>query len=518
MARKSTLLWRSGVLGMILAVVPVAVFTYEHFNAVDTAAMLNVSVSIKTISHVRIDKVGDSVWESSSGSGYLVSSRNCEVWTNHHVIADAAVIEIFPRGWNRASGIAARVVNSTPRSDVAVLRMEHCQGIPEARLGDSSQMAAGDETYAVGNPLGRNPDSISRGIISHTERFATGLTPYLQTDAAINPGNSGGALFNHAGEVIGMNTAIASTKDGANVGIGYAVPINLVKNVARELHNGPPSWGDAGLNSVISSLTPDEAEIFTVPDGHAAIIVTKDPTEGPGAGKLKARDVIYKINDVGVTAADQAMRTIASFDKGDTIVFEVMRNGESYAVDITLDEGWKADEKQLAEFYEGHLGMTLEMWTDKEAQRGSFNSPVITKVQSLGPAHKAHISSSQKNVGFRGPFMVSFQLDVKTITGAVYGGEYFPVSNPDEMEQLAEKAYKETSPLLLEIQVWARKNPMDLEADLNHLGTAFYKVVPRVTAAVVPGDDDEFFEPADVEPEHPGQMQAGHSVHPARAR
>ena len=77
---------------MILAVVPVAVFTYDRHNAVDTDAMLNVSVSIKTISHVRIDKVGDSVWESGSGSGYLVSAKNCEVWTNHHVIADAAVI------------------------------------------------------------------------------------------------------------------------------------------------------------------------------------------------------------------------------------------------------------------------------------------------------------------------------------------------------------------------------------------------------------------------------------------
>jgi S1-C subfamily serine protease len=502
---------------MILAVVPVAVFTYDHYNAVDTDAMLNVSVSIKTISHVRIDKVGDSVWDSGSGSGYLVSAKDCEIWTNHHVIADAAVIEVFPRGWNRASGIPARVVNSTPRSDVAVLRMDHCEGIPEAHLGDSGRMAAGDETYAVGNPLGRNPDSISRGIISHTERFATGLTPYLQTDAAINPGNSGGALFNHAGEVIGMNTAIASTKDGANVGIGYAVPINLVKKVAQALHDGPPSWGDAGLNSVISSLTPDEAEIFKVPDGHAAIIITEDPTEGPSAGKLKARDVIYKINGVGVTAADQAMRTIASYDKGDTVSFEVMRSGKTQSVDITLAEGWKADEEQVAEFYEGHLGMTLEMWTDAESERGVFETPVITKVQSLGPAHKAHIASSQKNVGFRGPFVVSFQLDVKTITGAVYGGEYYPVSTPDDMEKLAEKAYKETSPLLLEIQVWARKNPMDLEADLDHLGTAFYKVVPEVTAAGSPDGKGEVFESADIKPDQPHETHAGHRFHPARA-
>ncbi len=156
--------------------------------------------------------------------------------------------------------------------------------------------------------------------------------------------------------------------------------------------------------------------------------------------------------------------------------------------------------------------MTLEMWTDEESERGKFESPVIAKVQSLGPAHKAHISSSQKNVGFRGPFMVSFQLDVKTITGAVYDGEYFPVSTPDEMEQLAQKAYKETSPLLLEIQVWARKNPMDLEASLDHLGTAFYKVVPTETTAVVPAAEGETFEPVDVESEYLGETQASHHI------
>ena len=190
---------------------------------------------------------------------------------------------------------------------------------------------------------------------------------------------------------------------------------------------------------------------------------------------------------------------------------------ETRTVDVTLDEGWEADQKQVAEYYDGLLGMTLEMWTDQDSERGAFANPVITKVQSLGPAHKAHISSSQKNVGFRGPFMVSFQLDVKTISGAVYDGEYFPVSTPDEMQQLAEKAYKDTSPLLLEIQVWARKNPMDLETTLDYLGTAFYKVVPTETTAAVPGAEDQTFEWADAESEFSSETQASHMVNPARA-
>ena len=208
--------------------------------------MLNVSVSIRTVSHVRIDKFGDSVWEASNGSGFLVSSDPCRVWTNHHVVADAAIIEVFPRQWNQATGVPAKLVNSTPRSDVAIVEMESCDGLPVAKLGDSSLVAPGAETFAVGNPLGRNPDSISRGIISHTERFLIGPTPFLQTDAQINQGNSGGALFNRAGEVIGVNTALAATRDGGNSGIGYAIPINAVKSVVKRLEAGHPSWGTAG--------------------------------------------------------------------------------------------------------------------------------------------------------------------------------------------------------------------------------------------------------------------------------
>ena len=196
---------RIAIVGLVIVVASVTVYWHRQNPAVDTQAMLDVSVTVKTISHVRVDKLGDSVWELGSGSGFMVSSEGCEVWTNHHVVADAAMIEVIPTGWKTREGIRASVVHSTPRGDMAVLRMEHCEGIPEAVLGDSTQVRPGDDTFAVGNPLGRNPNSISRGIISHTERYTSANLPYLQTDAAINPGNSGGALFNRHGEVIGVN-------------------------------------------------------------------------------------------------------------------------------------------------------------------------------------------------------------------------------------------------------------------------------------------------------------------------
>ena len=229
-----------GVVAIIAAVAAIASIWFRTHDPLDTQAMLDASVSIRTVSHVHVDQFGDSVWEAGSGSGFLVSTARCEVWSNHHVVENAAFVEVFPRGWTGSSGIAAKVVNASPRTDVAILHLERCDGIREAVLGDSDHLRPGDETYAVGNPLGRNPDSISRGIISHTNRTLTGIASYLQTDAAINPGNSGGALFDAKGPVIGISTALASLGEATNIGIGYAVPINVAGKVVAGLRDGPP--------------------------------------------------------------------------------------------------------------------------------------------------------------------------------------------------------------------------------------------------------------------------------------
>jgi serine protease Do len=364
MNRKSTIVWRLAVLGLFASLVPLGIYALDKHDEIDTDRMLDVSVSIRTISHVTVDTFGDSVWEVSNGSGFLVSSRSCEVWTNHHVIDNAALIEVYPRGWQRTAGIPARVINATPRTDIAILQLDDCTNIPVAKLGNSDLVKPGDETFAVGNPLGHNPDSISRGIISHTRRYREGSTPYLQTDAAINPGNSGGALFDRAGNVIGINTAIDTTRYGANLGVGFAVPINLVMQVVGDLREGPPSWGDAGLSAIVSALTPDEAEVFKVPHGGGALVVTSTPTEGPSEGKVLVHDVIYQINNTSVIDADQVTRMIGQHRVGETLVLALIRDGEQQSVEITLGEGWRADAVPQADKYDGYLGMTLEMWEE----------------------------------------------------------------------------------------------------------------------------------------------------------
>jgi serine protease Do len=479
MNRKSTILWRFAVLGLFASLIPLGIYALDKHDKIDTDRMLDVSVSIRTMSHVTVDKFGDSVWEISNGSGFLVSVRNCEVWTNQHVIDNAALIEVFPRGWQRTAGIPARVINATPKSDVAILRLDDCSGLPAAKLGNSDLVEAGDETFAVGNPLGRNPDSISRGIISHTRRYREGSTPYLQTDAAINPGNSGGALFDRAGNVIGINTAIDTTRYGTNLGVGFAVPINLVMQVVADLRQGPPSWGDAGLTDIVSALTPDEAEVFKVPHGSGALVVTRTPAEGPSEGRIFAHDVIYQINNTSVIDTDQVVRMIGQHRVGETLELALIRDGEQHSVDITLGEGWQADAAPQPDKYDGYLGMTLEMWDAEEGDRAQFKRPVITKVHSLGPAHKAHISSSQKSIMINGPYVVPYLLDVKTVTGVAFQGEFHAIASVAEIEQFAVQAFQAGDPLLLEIEYWARRNPRDHKTSLELADTAFFKLLPQ---------------------------------------
>ncbi len=482
---------RVGIVSLLAGSLALVLAQQGRVNGVNAEAMLDASVTIRAISHVEIDRFGDSVWRSQSGSGVLVSKARCEVWTNHHVVAEAAFIEIRPRGWTAAFGIPATVVNATPHSDIAILRMEYCEGIEQASLADSDTVRPGDDAYAVGNPLGENPDSITRGIISHTERYANGPVPFLQTDAAINRGSSGGALFNRDGEVIGLSTAIAAGRDGGNIGIGYAIPINVVKAVAKQLAAGPPSWGDAGIDDLISNLTSDEAEIFGVPRGHRAVSLSKAPAEGPAVGKLRARDAIFKLDDTPVTGVAQMRRIIAGHEAGEPITFHLVRAGEVMAVDVALDEGWKSDDSPQADYYEGYLGMKLEMWAERPGELGQFKSPVIAQVHSLGPAHRGRIASSQRTAGFAGTLLVPYQLDVKTVTGAVLRGDYHAVATPEELERLAERAYETSDPLLLEIELWGRADPRRPEGPLKHYGTAFYKIVPKVTTAAAPGSLEE---------------------------
>ena len=480
-----------GTMAFMMGVSAVVSYQLGRPMQVGTEQMLDSSVSIKTISHVRTDRFGDSVWEPDFGSGFLISAFPCEVWTNHHVVKDAAVIRVIPRGVDVGKGIPAHVVHATPRPDIAVLQLDSCEGMRVATLGDSSRVEAGMEAYAVGNPLGKNPDSISRGIISHAARHV-GTNTYLQTDASINPGNSGGALFDRDGHVIGMNVSLVSiTKGGGNMGIGYAIPVNRVKSAVERLRSHTPGWGTAGIAQIVSNLTASEAAVFNVPNKLSAVILTEAPGDGPGAGLLNERDVIYVVDDAQVNDAQGLRRLFAEREPGTEVVLALVRRGERLKLPLTLEDGYESGEAPGAQPYEGLLGMTLEMWSDREGEEGRFATPVITQVQSLGPAHLAEISSSQHSMGFSGGKLAEFLLDVKTVTGVVLDGNYYPTSDVASVHDLAADAHARRVPLLLEIEHWARKDPRNAKTRLVHRKTAFFKIEPTPGFAGVELTDPE---------------------------
>ena len=187
-----------------------------------------------------------------------------------------------------------------------------------------------------------------------------------------------------------------------------------------------------------------------------------------------------------------------SYDAGDTTTFHLIRAGQIASVDVTLEEGWKADDSVSAEHYDGYLGMTIEMWSGEEGELGQFTHPVITKVHSLGPAHKAQIASSQRTFGYRGSFVIAYQLDVKTITGVAFDGQYHPVETVKALERITAKAHAAGTPLLLEIEFWARSNTPDPATALQHATTRFFRLTPTAAKVSLPNPADDAFPANDV--------------------
>lgn len=440
--------------------------------------MLDASVSIRTIGHVSTDQLGDSVWSKRSGSGFFVSTTDCEIWTNQHVIAEAALVEVFPRDWVEPRGIPARVVSADPRTDVAVLHMASCTGMKPVVLGNSDELRQGDDVFAVGNPFGRNPDSLTRGIVSHTQRFLRGGIQYLQTDAMINSGNSGGALFNAKGEVIGINAAVATDNNSGGTGVSYAIPIDVVETTIAKLKNGSPSWGDIGTKGLLTELAPSEAEMFKVPNGHPAVAIIRDIEEGPNRGLLKTRDVVFEVNNMPIRSLEHLEWLISQARPGDRLNLNVMRNGNAKTIPVAVNDGWDLATPPEPEQYEGFLGLNLTSWASEEGEKGRFKSPVIMHVRSLSPAHKAGITSSQHNYYREGPMVLPYLMEVRTVTGIVHDGSYERIASVDLLDEVASVALEANEAILLEVEEWRRDPPQRVDAPFKHMGTTYHRVQP----------------------------------------
>ena len=270
------------------------------------------------------------------GSGVIVTADGY-IMTNNHVVEEADELNVR---LNDGRELKAQLIGADPKTDIAVIKIDAVD-LPAATLADSDALRVGDLAFAVGNPLDIG-QTVTMGIVSAKGRNDLGLLSaeggyedFIQTDAAINMGNSGGALADAGGRLIGINTAILSTSQG-NIGIGFAVPINLAANVLRSLvRSGTVERGFLGVR--VQAMTPDIAEALEIPVGTKAVIVTQVVEGGPAdeAG-LGYDDVILRIEGHGVASLADLRLVVSQIAPGQTVEIEMIRDGEAMTLEVEL--------------------------------------------------------------------------------------------------------------------------------------------------------------------------------------
>jgi len=330
------------------------------------------------------------------GSGVIVNPDGYII-TNNHVISDADEITVTI---NRKE-YEAKVVGKDPGSDVAVIKIEK-SGLPTVNLGDSDKLQVGEWVMAIGNPFSDElQNTVTAGIVSAKGRSLSGLgsgsrltyQDFIQTDAAINPGNSGGALVNLRGELVGINTAIVGQ---ANVGIGFAIPVNLAKNIMEQLiSKGKVTRGWLGV--YVQSLDEDMAKAMGLNQVSGALVqkvVEDGPAEKAG---LEKDDIILKINNTEIAGSEQLTNFVAGLAPGASIDMLVWRNQKEKKLSVKLGERPTEGETETAvagEDQAQQLGITVQELTDQLAERlGAQNvsGVVVSRVTPNSPADRKGI-------------------------------------------------------------------------------------------------------------------------------
>jgi Do/DeqQ family serine protease len=268
----------------------------------------------------------------SAGSGVIVDARQGYIVTNAHVVENADEITVTLQD---GRDLKAEVVGSDKDSDVAVLKVS-AEGLAQMPLGDSARLEVGDFVVAIGNPFGLQ-HTVTSGIVSGLSR--TGLNPdgyedFIQTDASINPGNSGGALVNLRGELIGINTEIIS-RNGGNLGIGFAIPVNLARSVMDQLIKyGTVKRGQLGVS--MYTVTPDIAHSLGLPNAVGALV--SQVVEGSPADKagLRVGDVITSVNGQPVKSNSELRNAIGLLRVGDRMDIGLVRDGKPMRVTAVI--------------------------------------------------------------------------------------------------------------------------------------------------------------------------------------
>ncbi len=275
----------------------------------------------------------------SLGSGVVVDADKGYILTNNHVIDKAEEIEVTLRDGRK---LKAKLVGSDAATDVAVIQVKP-ERLTELPLSDSDKLRVGDFVIAIGSPFGLG-QTVTSGIVSALGRAGLGIEGYedfIQTDASINPGNSGGALVNLRGELVGINTAIFS-QSGGNIGIGFAIPINMAHEVMAQLiTHGRVERGVLGVQ--VQDLTPELAQAFAIPEQRGVVISAVVPGSAAEKAGLKTGDIIIAINGRAVDDSMDVRNTIGLIRVGSHVELKVLRDGKERVIRATISEEQHAE-------------------------------------------------------------------------------------------------------------------------------------------------------------------------------
>ncbi len=343
----------------------------------------------------------------AAGTGFVIS-RDGFILTNNHVVEGATKIEVAFFNEDTDVYYEAKVVGRDPLTDSALIQLVDAKrDLAEVKFGDSSQMQPGDWVVAIGNPFGLG-HTVSVGVISATR--ASGLpvaqqrrADVLQTDAAINPGNSGGPLLNARGEVIGINTAIfTDARQQGNIGIGFAIPINNVRELIPQLRTGKITRGVIGVSVVAVPL--DALEEFGLKERRGALVGQVGRGQPAAKAGIEPGDVILEFNGKPVKNTDELVATVIRTKPGTTVPVKLLRDKQERTVNVTVDEldledeGSRAsavretntepDEESAAAF-----GITISSLTADVARRlrapADVEGVLVTEVEQGSPAFRA---------------------------------------------------------------------------------------------------------------------------------
>jgi serine protease Do len=274
--------------------------------------------------------------EGGSGTGFIIDNEGY-ILTNNHVVEGADIIKVTLQNDKEYE---AKLIGSDPKTDIALIKIIQDNGEKTSfsflTMGDSGKLDVGEWVVAIGNPFGLD-HTVTTGVVSAMGRNI-GSGPYdefIQTDASINPGNSGGPLLNMEGDVIGINTAIYSGS-GSNVGIGFAVPINIAKGILDDLkQKGKVTRGWLGV--MIQRITPELQESFKLKNSQGALVNDIAPNGPADLGGMKRGDVITRFDGVEIASMETLPKQVAAIKPGESVKVEVIREGTIKMLNIKIE-------------------------------------------------------------------------------------------------------------------------------------------------------------------------------------